>query len=237
MEAQEWSLAAVFEVVAGAVPDRDMLVWKRRPADLRGGRGAHAELRRVPRSAAASASAASAASSSAGSAARRPVALLLYNCPEYIESMLGCFRARAVPFNVNQHYRPEEIRGLLDMVGAEAVVYHRALGPLLAEAARGARPRARRRRRRLGRPRRSPAARASRTPSRKLAGARSFRSRRPTTSTWCARAARPARRRACCGARATSSSQRWAAAEGATRGEHRRAGALPAAAPGSPRRR
>ena len=62
------------------------------------------------------------------------VALLLYNCPEYIESMLGCFRARAVPFNVNQHYRPEEIRSLLDMVGAEAAVYHRSLGPLLDEA-------------------------------------------------------------------------------------------------------
>jgi fatty-acyl-CoA synthase len=63
------------------------------------------------------------------------VALLLYNCPEYIEAMLGCYRARAVPFNVNQHYRPEEIRSLLDMVGAEAAVYHRGLGPLVREIA------------------------------------------------------------------------------------------------------
>src|SRR5262249_26506256 len=62
------------------------------------------------------------------------VALILYNCPEYIEAMLGCYRARAVPFNVNQHYRPAEVRSLLDMVGAEAVVYHRSLGPLLGEA-------------------------------------------------------------------------------------------------------
>jgi fatty-acyl-CoA synthase len=51
--------------------------------------------------------------------------------------MYGCYRARAVPFNVNQHYRAAEIRSLLDMVGAEAAVHHRALGPLLAEAARG----------------------------------------------------------------------------------------------------
>ena len=49
--------------------------------------------------------------------------------------MLACYRARAVPFNVNQHYRPEEIRSLLGMLGAEAAVYHRSLGPLLAEAA------------------------------------------------------------------------------------------------------
>ena len=74
MEAQEWSLPAVYEVVAAAVPDRDMLVWKHDAADLRGGRGANAQPRRVPRSATASASAASATSSSAGSAARRPVA-------------------------------------------------------------------------------------------------------------------------------------------------------------------
>ena len=28
MEPREWSLPAVHEVVAAAVPDRDMLVWK-----------------------------------------------------------------------------------------------------------------------------------------------------------------------------------------------------------------
>jgi len=64
-------------------------------------------------------------------------ALLLYNCPEYIEAMLGCFRARAVPFNVNQHYRPEEIASLFEMLGAEVVVYQRALGALVREATRG----------------------------------------------------------------------------------------------------
>src|SRR5439155_10481119 len=64
------------------------------------------------------------------------VALLLFNCPEYIESMLGCFRARAVPFNVNQHYRAEEIRGLIDLLCAEVAVYHRALGPLVRVVAK-----------------------------------------------------------------------------------------------------
>ena len=54
--------------------------------------------------------------------------------------MLGCFRARAVPCNVNQHYQPAEVRSLLDMLDAEAVVYHRALAPLVAEATRGRRP-------------------------------------------------------------------------------------------------
>ncbi len=63
-----------------------------------------------------------------------PVALVLHNGTEYVESMLGAFRARAVPFNVNQHYRPAELGTLVDGVGARAAVYHRRYGPLLAEA-------------------------------------------------------------------------------------------------------
>src|SRR5689334_3605118 len=62
------------------------------------------------------------------------VALVLHNGAEYLESMLGCYRARAVPFNVNQHYRAAEVGALLDDLGTRAVVYHRAYGPLLADA-------------------------------------------------------------------------------------------------------
>ena len=65
-----------------------------------------------------------------------PVAILLSNCPEYVETMIGAFRARAVPFNVNHHYNAAEVAQLLDQIGAEAVVYHRRLAPLLADAAR-----------------------------------------------------------------------------------------------------
>jgi fatty-acyl-CoA synthase len=48
--------------------------------------------------------------------------------------MLACYRARAVPFNVNHHYNATEIRSLLDMLDARAVIYQRSLGPLVAEA-------------------------------------------------------------------------------------------------------
>jgi fatty-acyl-CoA synthase len=63
-----------------------------------------------------------------------PVALILHNCPEYIEAMSGCFRARAVPFNVNHYYSAAEVRAVLDMVGAEAVIYHRSMAPMVADA-------------------------------------------------------------------------------------------------------
>src|SRR5215510_3725343 len=62
------------------------------------------------------------------------VALVLHNGAEYLEAMLGAYRARAAPFNVNQHYRPAEVGALLADLDTRAVVYHRRYGPLVAAA-------------------------------------------------------------------------------------------------------
>ena len=129
----EWSLSAVLDIVSDTVPEREMLVWKdvrRTFGDVAGrtrglasylvahGIGVQRERSALER----------------WECGQSPVALILHNCPEYIESMIGCFRARAVPFNVNQHYTPAEIRSVLEMVGAEAVIYHRSLGSLVEGA-------------------------------------------------------------------------------------------------------
>lgn len=139
MPSTQWSLSAVFDVVAAAAPDRPMLVWKdrrrsyaevaERTRRLAGflqqrGLGIRRERAQLER----------------WECGQSTVAVVLYNCPEYVEAMLGSYRARAVPFNVNQHYRPEEVQSLLDMLSAEAVVYHRSLGPLVGEASQGRRP-------------------------------------------------------------------------------------------------
>jgi fatty-acyl-CoA synthase len=131
--AGEWSLVGVADVVADAVPDREMLVC----GDVR---RTFAQVRDRSRSLAAFL-----ASRGIGAHRERvdlerwelgqdPVALVLHNCAEYIESMLGAFRARAVLFNVNQHYRPGELGALLAAMGIRAVVLHRRYGPLVAEA-------------------------------------------------------------------------------------------------------
>lgn len=62
------------------------------------------------------------------------VALVLHNGAEYLEAMLGAYRARAVPFNVNQHYRAAEVAALFDDLSVRAVVHHRAYGPLVEAA-------------------------------------------------------------------------------------------------------
>ena len=232
MSEGEWALAAVHDVVAAAVPDREMLVCGGGPADLR--RGAASAPGGWPRS-----------WRRRGIGLRREraelerwecgqdaVALILHNGPEYIEAMLGAYRARAVPFNVNQHYRAGRARracsttsapGRSCTTGARAAARPRPSArptSLLIDVddGSGVEPAAGQHRLR-GRGRRRRSARRS-------------RSRRPTTSTWCAPAARPAGRRPCCGARPTSSSSAMAGVEGATaesiarRGRGRRRGAL-----------
>ncbi|MBX6387942.1 MAG: AMP-binding protein [Frankia sp.] len=133
MTVAEWSLPAVLDVVTDTVPDREMLVWT-------SVRRSYGEVRDRTRGLAAFLRA-------HGLGVRRerfelerwengqsPVAIMLSNCPEYLEAMIGAYRARAVPFNVNHHYAPAEVAALLDQIGAEAVVYHRRLGPLLEQA-------------------------------------------------------------------------------------------------------
>jgi acyl-CoA synthetase (AMP-forming)/AMP-acid ligase II len=132
----EWSLSAVQDAIASAVPKREMLVFgeirrsygevRRRTAGLAAflaerGLGARRERSDLER----------------WECGQSPVALVMHNRCEYIESMLACFRARAVPFNVNHHYTPGELRALLDMLGTEGIVYQRRLGPLLAGALDG----------------------------------------------------------------------------------------------------
>jgi len=132
----EWTLPAVQDVLADAAGERDMLVWgdvRRSFADVRrrsagiagflaerglGVRRARSELSRWE-------------------CGQSPIGLVMHNRCEYIEAMFGAYRARAVPFNVNHHYAPGELRALFDMVGAEAIVYERRLSQRLAEALDG----------------------------------------------------------------------------------------------------
>jgi 3-oxocholest-4-en-26-oate---CoA ligase len=133
MTVGEWALADIHDVLAAAVPDREMLVCgavRRTFGEVRDrsralaaflgeqGIGLRRERAEVQRWA----------------CGQDPVALVLHNGTEYVEAMLGAYRARAVPFNVNQHFRPAEVGSLLSDVGARAAVYHRRYGPLLAEA-------------------------------------------------------------------------------------------------------
>ena len=61
------------------------------------------------------------------------LAIYLHNGNEYLEAMLGSFKARVAPFNVNYRYVAEELRYLLLDSNAAAVVVHSQFAPTLAE--------------------------------------------------------------------------------------------------------
>jgi 3-oxocholest-4-en-26-oate---CoA ligase len=60
----------------------------------------------------------------AGARRQDKVAHYLYNCPEYLESMFGLFKAALVPVNTNYRYTEDELTYLWGNSDAFAVVFH-----------------------------------------------------------------------------------------------------------------
>lgn len=106
-----FNLADLFEIAADAVPDRTALVAGER-------RLSYAELdqraTRVGRHLV-----------EAGVGPGDHVAVLSWNRAEWLESMLGAFKARAVPVNVNYRYVEAELAYLLSDAAAVALVAER----------------------------------------------------------------------------------------------------------------
>jgi len=131
----EFNLAQVHEAIASEIPDRECIVWRdrrlsyadvgdrtRRLANHLIARGLHVERER---------------SSLAGhESGQAHLACYLHNGNEYVEAMLGSYKARVAPFNVNYRYVAEELRYLLNDSGAQAIVYHSAFADRLAEVRR-----------------------------------------------------------------------------------------------------
>jgi 3-oxocholest-4-en-26-oate---CoA ligase len=61
------------------------------------------------------------------------VALYMHNGAEYLEGMLGAWKARCAPFNVNYRYVAEELRYLLDDAGTRAIIVQGRFVATLAE--------------------------------------------------------------------------------------------------------
>ena len=61
------------------------------------------------------------------------VGLYMYNCNEYLEGMLACFKIRAVPINVNYRYVQEELLYIFDNADMVACIHHQEFAPHIAE--------------------------------------------------------------------------------------------------------
>jgi acyl-CoA synthetase (AMP-forming)/AMP-acid ligase II len=129
----EFNLAQVFAAVAAANPDRDCIVFGDRrfsfaQTDERArrlaqalhawGLGAHRERSEL----------------APYESGQSHLGLYMANCNEFLEAMLGAYKARVAPFNVNYRYVADELVYLLGNADADAVVYHARFAPTLALA-------------------------------------------------------------------------------------------------------
>ncbi len=128
----DFNLAQVHEAIAAAIPDRECIVFRDRRLTWREVTERSRQLAHWLRSRGMGAR--SDRSGLAGHESHQDhLALYLHNGNEYIEGMLGAYKARVAPFNVNYRYVAEELRYLLTDAGARGVVYHAAFAPTLAE--------------------------------------------------------------------------------------------------------
>ncbi|HEX4901649.1 MAG TPA: acyl-CoA synthetase [Acidimicrobiales bacterium] len=127
----DFNLADVFEAVTRAIPDQDAIVWGDRRWTYRdldertnrfanvlhhGGHGARRERDGL----------------GGHESHQDHLAVYLFNGNEYLEAMLGAFKARVAPFNVNYRYVEEELLYLLDSCQADAIVFDSAFAETLA---------------------------------------------------------------------------------------------------------
>ena len=127
----EWTIGAVLDAIAEAVPDRLMTVCgdrrstfaqsadrSRRLANFLAsqGFGAHRERDQLEN----------------WECGQDRVALIMHN-DLYPDAVIGCLKARTVPANVNYNYTPREVAELLEYLKPRVVIYHRSFGPKFAE--------------------------------------------------------------------------------------------------------
>ncbi|MCP5059828.1 MAG: acyl-CoA synthetase [bacterium] len=127
----DFHFGEVIDAIAGAVPDREAIVFRdrrysfaqlaersRRFANVLVDAGLRVQTER---------------GTLAGHESGQPhLAMYAYNGNEYIEGMLGCFRARVAPLNVNYRYVEEELVYLFQNSQAKAILFHAEFAPKVA---------------------------------------------------------------------------------------------------------
>ena len=131
------NLAAVSEAVGARVPDRTAIVFRDRRLSYRDLSHRTRRLARVFRRNGLGAAPTGRAGLAAHESHQDHVAIYAHNGNQYLETMLGAFKARAVPLNVNYRYVAEELRYVLHDSGAKAIVYQSEFAPMLAEVLAG----------------------------------------------------------------------------------------------------
>jgi len=126
-----FSLATINEAIADAIPGNEAIVTATRRFTWRdfqlrtrrlgnvlhaAGLGCHRERQELE----------------AWESGQDHLALYLYNGNEYLEGMIGAYKARVAPFNVNYRYVEAELLYLLTDAQTRGIIYHASFAPRLA---------------------------------------------------------------------------------------------------------
>lgn len=60
--------------------------------------------------------------------------ILAHNRSEWVEAMIGCYKARLVPINLNFRYVAPELRYVIDNADLDVLIFERSLSPLVADS-------------------------------------------------------------------------------------------------------
>lgn len=130
-DAATFNLSTVFGTIAAAIPEHRALLWRDRDMtfaelDARidgvahylvtAGLGCHTERNLLAHH----------------ESGQDHIGLYLRNSNEYLEGMIGAYRARVAPFNVNYRYVDAELEYLLNNAQARALIYHAEFAPRVA---------------------------------------------------------------------------------------------------------
>ncbi len=128
----DFNIALINEAVSARIPEREAIIWRDRRITfsqltdrtrrlgnyLRAhGMGHHIERANLKN----------------WESGQDHLALYLHNGNEFIEGMLGAYKARVAPFNVNYRYINEELSYLLNDASASGIIYHSTYAPTLAD--------------------------------------------------------------------------------------------------------
>ncbi|MCU0268004.1 MAG: acyl-CoA synthetase [Acidimicrobiales bacterium] len=126
----DFNLAHINEAVAAAAPDREAIVWRDRRITY--GQLAERTRRLANHLLAQGCTVHTERDTLQGwESGQDHLALYLHNGNEYLEGMIGGYKARVAPFNVNYRYVEEELRYLLNDARARAIIYHSTFAPRL----------------------------------------------------------------------------------------------------------
>jgi acyl-CoA synthetase (AMP-forming)/AMP-acid ligase II len=132
----EFNLAQVFRAIAQCISDRPALIYRDRTFTYGEIDGRTDSLARHFAASGLGAIRAPRGELEQWQSGQVHVGIMLYNCNEYLETMLAAFKARLAPFNINYRYTVSELAYLLADASPRALVFHSKFASDVADAIR-----------------------------------------------------------------------------------------------------